>query len=68
MQQPPGRKGNVRGQVAIFRCLAVGVVGCEREIACTPWRLFRWGVVGAGVDVPSDAFSSCSGSGTEMDQ
>lgn len=30
-----------------------------------PWRLFRWGVVcvGAGVDVASDAFSTCSGSG-----
>lgn len=26
------------------------------------WGVFRWGV-GAGVDVPSDTFSTCSGSG-----
>lgn len=45
MQKPPRRKGNVRGQRAIFRWLAVGVVGMSRHRegkGLHPWMLFRW--------------------------
>lgn len=72
MQQAPSRRGKCPWAKWPFSdALAVGVVGIAQSAL---WEGKRkedpWGGFSGGgcVDVASDAFSTCSSSGLEMDQ